>query len=76
MIDHLVLMRTDGSKIEPDDVQASGNIRQLGAVIELKLDALEVIRARITGKDDQTTLSRIGSPYATGQLKVWAVERP
>ena len=35
MIDHLRLKRSDGSEFRQDDVQASGNIRQRGAIIEV-----------------------------------------
>jgi hypothetical protein len=61
MIDHLVLRRIDGSEVRLD---------------ELSLPGSGVIRARVTQIDDQTTVSKIGDPNATGQLTVWAVELP
>jgi hypothetical protein len=76
MIDHLVLRRIDGSEVRLDDVQASSEFRQIGAAVELSLPGSGVIRARVTQIDDQTTVSKIGDPNATGQLTVWAVELP
>jgi hypothetical protein len=72
VIDHLVLARMDGSNLKEDDVRASGEVRH-GATIELHLSS-EVIGARITQIDDRTKVSKIGEPYATGQLTVTATE--
>jgi hypothetical protein len=76
MIDHLRLKRSDGSEFRQDNVQASGNIRQRGAIIELTIPALGVIRATVDQIDDQTMVTRSGDPHATGQLTVWASEVP
>jgi hypothetical protein len=76
MIDHLMLKRIDGSGLPLDDVQASGEVRKIGATIELSLPGSGVVYARVTQVDDQTTVSKIGEPYATGQLTVVAVELP
>jgi hypothetical protein len=40
MIDHLRLTRLDGSDFRLDDVQASGDVRQHGATIELTIPTL------------------------------------
>jgi hypothetical protein len=76
MINHLRLKRRDGSEFRQDDVQASGDVHQRGATIELSIPALGVIRATVDRVDDQTTVSKIGDPNATGQLTVWAIEVP
>jgi hypothetical protein len=78
MIDHLRLRQLDGSEVRQDDVQASGNVRQGGATIELSLPTLGVgvIHATVDRVDDQTTVSMLGDPNATGQLTVWASEVP
>jgi hypothetical protein len=70
-IDHLVLIRKDRSQLKMDDVEAVGDVRQLGAIIDLP--GLGT-RASVDRVDDQTTSSRIGEPFATGQLTVYATE--
>ena len=73
-IDHLVLTRLDGSSDRQDDVSAIGDARQIGAAIELTLPGSEQIRAKVTRLNDETSKTRIGAVYATGQLTVYAVE--
>jgi hypothetical protein len=75
-IDHLRLRRPDGSELQLDDVEASGDARQTGAKIELTIPSLGVIRATVDRVNDQTRSSIIGDPNATGQLTVWATEEP
>jgi hypothetical protein len=70
-IDHLVLTRKDGSQLKLDDVEVSGDARQIGGTIDLPDPG---IRARVDRIDDQTTSSRISEPYATGQLTIHATE--
>ncbi len=51
VIDHLMLVRRDGSKLSEENVEAAGEVRQ-GATIELKLHSSEeAIRATITQMD-------------------------
>jgi hypothetical protein len=80
LIDHLWLTRRDGSKLQLNDVEVSGDVRQIGAIIKLTTPALGVISATVDRIDDRTTASRTGTSRhpadATGPLTVWATETP
>jgi hypothetical protein len=75
-IDHLLLKRLDGSEFRKDDVEVSGDVRRKGGTVELNIPASGVIRGMVDQVDDQTTVSKISAPLATGQLTLWSSEVP